>query len=68
MEKDFEILGVEDCRKVKMMQEKETSPPGTCPSPWDRLQIEGPWLHAGKNSRMSPSRVKAGLLREIHAP
>ena len=31
-------------------------------SPWDRPPNEGPWLRAGKNSRMSQNKVKAGLL------
>ena len=29
---------------------------------------EGPWLRAGKNSRASHSKVKAGVLRERHIP
>ena len=37
-------------------------------SPWDGPPSEGPWLHAGMNSRMSHSKVKAGLFREIHTP
>ena len=36
--------------------------------PWDGLPGEGPWLHTGKNSRVSHSKVKADLLREIHTP
>ena len=31
-------------------------------------QEKGPWLGAGKTSRASHSKVKAGLLREIHIP
>ena len=27
----------------------------------------GSWLHAGKNSRASPSKVKAGLFRDTHS-
>ena len=37
-------------------------------SPWDRLTSVGSWLHAGKNSRVSHSKVTAGLFREIHIP
>ena len=37
-------------------------------SPWVGLPSEHPWLRAGKNSRVSPSEVKAGLFREIHTP
>ena len=42
----------------------------TCPrswaSSWDAPPSEGPWLHSGKNSRMSRSKVNAGLFIEIH--
>ena len=37
-------------------------------SPWDRMPNEGPWLRAGRNSRASQNKVKAGLFREIHIP
>lgn len=37
-------------------------------SPWDRPPREGPWLLAGKNSRVSQSKEKAGLFREILTP
>ena len=35
-------------------------------SPWDGPPSVGSWLHAGKNSRVSHSKVKEGLFREIH--
>ena len=36
--------------------------------PLGQLPSEGPWLHAGKNSRTSHSKVKPGLFREIYIP
>ena len=33
-----------------------------------RAPSEGPWLGAGKHSRVSHSKGKAGLLREMHIP
>ena len=42
--------------------------PRSWESPWDGHPSEGPWLHTGKNSRVSQSRVKTGLFREIHTP
>ena len=42
----------------------------SCPrsqvSPWDGPPSEGAWICTGKNSRVSSSKVKAGLFREIH--
>ena len=41
----------------------------SCPvSPWDQPASEGPRLPARRNSRMSHSKVKANLFREIHTP
>ena len=44
----------------------------SCPrsqaSSWDVPPSEGPWLHAGKNSRVIHSKMKAGVLRERHIP
>ena len=37
-------------------------------SSWDGPPSEGSWFHAGKNSRVTYSKVKAGLFREIHIP
>ena len=37
-------------------------------SPWDRPPREGPCLCARKNSRVSSSKVKAGVFRETHIP
>ena len=36
--------------------------------PLGQLPSEGPWLHTGKNSRTSHSKVKSGLFREIYIP
>lgn len=44
------------------------SHPRSWVSPWDKEPSEGPWLHVGKNSRMSHGKGKAGLFREIHIP
>ena len=37
-------------------------------SPWDWLPSVGPWFHAGKNSTVSHSKVKACLFRKLHIP
>ena len=34
---------------------------------WNRLPSEGPWLHTGKNSKLSHRKVK-GLFTVIHTP
>lgn len=35
---------------------------------WIKPSSEGPWLHSGKNSRMSHDKVKAGLIqRDTHS-
>ena len=48
--------------------QKEISQPGTHVSPQDRSSSEGPWLCPGKNARVSQSKVKASLFREMHIP
>ena len=44
----------------------------SCPSnqlsPWDQLPNEEPWPHAGKNSGVSQSRVKASLFTDKQFP
>lgn len=35
---------------------------------WEELRSEGPWLHPGKKSRASHSKVKACLFPGIHFP
>lgn len=35
-------------------------------SAWDKLPREGPWFHAGKNSRVSYANVKESTLREMN--
>ena len=42
--------------------------PQRVPGPWDSPPSEDPWLRVGKNSRVSRSKVKAGLFREIDPP
>ena len=37
-------------------------------SPWDQLAGEGPRPPVGRHSRMSHSKMKANLFREIHTP
>ena len=37
-------------------------------SPWDGLSSMDRELHTGKNSRVTHSKVKAGLFREMHIP
>ena len=36
--------------------------------PWNGPPSEGPWLLTGQNSRVSPSKVKAGSFTETHTP
>jgi len=36
-------------------------------SPWDGPRTVSSWLHAGKNSRASHSKMKVVLLNNIHA-
>ena len=47
---------------------REWSRPRSPATSWDGPPSECPRLCAGKNSRASPSKVKAGLFREMHIP
>ena len=57
---------------LELLQEKQGMRGWSCPRSqaglWDGPPSEAPWLHEGKNLRVSHSKVKAGVIREIHIP
>ena len=56
------------CRKESGAERKRRVTAQVSGESLGQLPSVGSWLHAGKNSRASHSKVKEGLCREIHTP